>query len=254
MKLPIPELPVAYELVEEDQVENLKHTAAQLADGGAEEGTLLWVKNQTNGTGRSGSRWVCGTGDLHCAIVLRPEFPQNQFADMLLVAAVSMGNALAEHLSPMTALGYIWPNKITIAGYTVASIWVEFQNQDAGWLTVSSSVNILTSPEDFSVPAMSVREAEGITDLDSGTLLKSYARQFITMINNWSENGMASIVDLWKIRGSAAGKDITINTKSHGRITATWKQIGNNGNLEIATPEEGTRVLPLSDYIERIDI
>jgi BirA family biotin operon repressor/biotin-[acetyl-CoA-carboxylase] ligase len=253
MSIHTPELPAAYDLVEQEHGSDIRGVAAKLAGNGAEEGTLVWLKHQTRGTGRFGSQWHSAKGDLHCAIILQPDFPPAQYADMLLAGIVSMGNALAMHLSPMTALSYQWPGKLTIAGHTVAAVWVDYSEQETPWLVVSCSVNIQQSPADFSIPAMSIREAEGTTTLDSATLLEAYARQFITVINSWSENGQESLVEKWKIRGNSPGQEIDLSSCS-GTISGILECILDNGDIEVKSTNSAVQKVCLSNYIEKIYI
>jgi len=248
-----PELPAAYELIEFDSVRCVKCKAAELALVGAEEGTLLWAKKQQNGTGRLGSNWYSKPGDLHCAIILRPDFPIEHYAELLLVGTISMGNALATHVSPMTALGYTWPNKITIATHTIANVWVEYDQRNPAWLTVSCSANILDTPDDLSIPAISVLEAEGNTDINSGILLESFARQFITLINQWSDEGIASIVNKWKLRAGVTGKLSTLYTH-RGSFSGNIKAITDQGALEVISEENQNLVYQLSEFIEESQI
>ena len=92
---------------------------------------------------------------------------------MALVATVAMGNALATHLTPMIALGYKWPNDLLIAGHKVGAVWLDSgESNDSPWLCITASVNIHSSPEDFAIPAISVSEAEGGTELRSKPCLK----------------------------------------------------------------------------------
>ena len=247
-----PELPAAYELVELEKADDIRAAASQLAGKGADEGTLVWLKQQSRGCGRFGSPWQSSKGDLHCAIILRPDFPLDRHAEMLLVGTVSMGNALATHLSPMTALSYQWPGKLTIARHTVAGIWVDYCDQPEPWLVVSCSVNILSAPEDTAIAAMSIREAEGTTDLDSAALLESYARQFITVINAWSENGSASLVDKWKIRGDSVGEELQISSGSE-TINGTVACIRDNGDIEVRSKNGNVQLVRLWDYIEPVN-
>ncbi|MXZ81332.1 MAG: hypothetical protein F4Z15_08250 [Gammaproteobacteria bacterium] len=221
-----PELPAAYELVEIEESDDLRRLAAGMACDGRREGTLIWLKRQLSGRGWDDSPWYSQEGDLHCAVLLEPEFERRRYGEIILVAAVSLGNALALHLSPMIALGYDWPDRLVIANHVVGRIWAECGHHPKPWLSVSCSVNLLDSPEDYSISAISVREAEGTTELDAGTLLQSFAREFITGINAWSEEGMPSLVDKWRIRGNRPGTPCTV-----GALSGTVRGIDEAGNL-----------------------
>lgn len=246
----LPELPAAYRLIPLDAVPDLRQEARRLCEDGAEEGTLLWAKHQTNATGRLGKPWICGSGDLHCTIILRPDFEPERYPQILLVAAISLGNALATHLSPMISLSYGWPDDILIAGHKVASIWIDC-DPDASepWLSVTASVNILESPPDFSIPAISIRETEGTTEIDAPTLLATFARQFITSINTWSQDdGMAKLARQWYQRAQYREEDADIHTAVdtiHGRVRA----LEDDGNIRITCTDGGSRTVPLAELI-----
>ena len=260
----LPELPAAYELVCYDQIENLRDKACELAREGAEEGTLLWAAAQTNPLGRLEQKWHSSQGDLHCSIILRPEFSPNLFPQIMLVAAVSMANALATHLSAMTPLAFDWPNNISIATHRVAAIWLdtatEFhsgkstQNEndcevDQPWLTVTTSVNLLQSPGELSATAISIREVEGTTDLDSMVLLETYARQFITQINQWSERGMKLMGRQWISRAEGVGEQITIRLTDQ-EFTGTLEKFGDDGDITVKLPDNTRRTVELAEYVE----
>ncbi len=255
----LPELPAAYELICYDQINDLRARACELAQSGAEEGTFLWASSQNNARGRMNQKWHCNQGDLHCTIILRPDFSSELFPQIMLVAAFSMTNALATHLSAMTSLGFSWPNDITIAKHKVASIWIDsntinpspdnaISDKQSTWLNVTSSVNIEHYPEDFSIPAMSIREAEGGTDLDSKLLLETYARQFITQINNWSERGVDGMVKQLRNRADGLGEEKLVRLTNE-KFTGILEEIGNSGEIIVRLVDSTTRTVTLTDYV-----
>lgn len=222
------DLPSAYHLVEVAESGDLRALAAQAAMDGGSEGTLIWLKRQISGHEWDGRPWHSQDGDLHCAVLLEPDFEPHRYGEMVLVACMSMGQALAHHLSPMIALGYHWPDKLMIANHVVGRVWVQYGFAPHPWLSVSSSVNILNSPEDLSILAISVREAEGTTELHAQQLLQSFSREFITWLNNWHELGFAALVDKWRIRGNRLGSDYAI-----GSVSGVVGKIEHSGNLLI---------------------
>lgn len=202
-----PELPAAFELVSVGVVEDLRQTAITLANSGAEEGTVIVADNQTRAKGCTGKSWYGYKDNLHASIILQPDFDKDLDHEMLFVGVTSLGNAIAAHVSPMTALAYSWPNDINIAGNKIGSVWMDSgESQSGRWLAITCSVNVRNGPEDFSVPALSILEAEGTTDLTANTLLESWTRQFVRLINLWSEQGFDKIFTLWQVRQESIGK------------------------------------------------
>lgn len=241
-----PELPSAYDLVEVAESEDIRTLAALTASKGGHEGTLIWLKRQTAGHEWDGRPWYSEEGDLHCSVLLEPEFEQHRYGEIILVAAVSMGQALAQYLSPMIALGYDWPDKLMIANHVVGRVWVQYGGRSSPWLSVCSSVNILNSPEDFSIPAISVREAEGTTELNAEKLLQAFAREFITWINHWNEQGFTDLMDRWKARGNQSGAPCAF-----GSLSGTVHEIDSKGNLVMQVDSTSQRTILLESYVEK---
>ncbi len=128
-----PELPAAYDLVFFEQVESIRTAAVELADQGYDEGTLIWVLKQTRAKVRLNKKWICNHGDLHCAVILRPDFEQQKYYQMLIVAIVSLGNAIAAHVSAMTVLGYNCPTIFALPGIKLLP---------SGWTKVNQMTEI----------------------------------------------------------------------------------------------------------------
>ncbi len=198
-------LPAAYVLREVGEVECLRSTSAAIADTGVEEGTLLVASNLSAAEGYQHKQWQGFSENLHFSLILQPEFPAERFHEILILGVVSLGASLATHVAPMTSLTYRWPNDVYIAGQKVASVWLDKGKSAEGpWLTLTVSVNLMHAPGDddgdFSLATMSVREAEGNSDITRELLLETWARQFITEINNWDERGFDHILAFWKTR------------------------------------------------------
>lgn len=230
-----PQLPAAYDYIFFEQVDSLRDKAAELANKGSDEGCLIWCINQKNAKARQNKTWICNTGDLHCSIILRPDFEPSDYYQMLIVATVSLGNSIASYVSPMTALGYLWPNDVCIANHKIASLWLDNgKSHGTNWLTITLSVNILNAPDDSKINAISIREAEGSTDLNNKVLLESFAREFIKQINNWSHRGYKYILDQWRIRLQNIDQGLVLQ---HGTetITGTVKNLDGLGNIEVSS-------------------
>lgn len=226
-----PQLPAAFELICVGEVENLRDSVSDLARDGAVEGTVIMAENQTKTLGCANKAWHGYAENLHAAILLQPEFDPERDQEMFYVAMTSLGNAIAEHVSPMTALAYSWPNDINIAGNKVGSVWLDHGQSATGrWLTVTCSVNVRHSPDDFNIPAMSILEAEGTTDLTANILLESWSRQFVRLINLWSDQGFEKIFGLWQVRSESIGKKIEL-PKDDGLVAGEIVAVTEHGDI-----------------------
>ncbi|MBI5208736.1 MAG: biotin--[acetyl-CoA-carboxylase] ligase [Elusimicrobia bacterium] len=78
--------------------------ARQLAEAGAEDGTLVWALRQTAGRGRLDRRWHSAAGGLYVSLILRPPFPPSRLADFSLMTAEAAADALSRVAGIETAI------------------------------------------------------------------------------------------------------------------------------------------------------
>ncbi len=245
-----PELPVAYNLVVAGQIHSLREYSINLAMDGAEEGTMVVADNQLSAQGCIDKPWQSFAGNLHCSIILQPEFSLQRYHEIIYVAVVSLGNSLAIHLSALTALTYSWPNDIRIARHKIASMWLDYGIGEAGpWLTITCSVNIRHSPEEMPMSAMSIHEAEGGTSLTANQLLETWARQFVIQLNDWADRGFAHILSLWKLRAEYKGLNISL-TDDNQPMVGVITDVTDRGDLVVEAPDGGKLTITTLDRMQ----
>ena len=81
-------LPPAYRLVTFERVGSSNDEAKRLAEAGAEDGTLVWVREQDKGRGRQGRTWSSPPGNLYFSLVLRPDCSPGEACQLAFVAAL----------------------------------------------------------------------------------------------------------------------------------------------------------------------
>ena len=77
-----PEIPPAFTLIALDTVDSTNEEAKRRARDGAEDGTIVWAREQTAGRGRRDRGWASPRGNLSCSEVTRPECPLVQAAQL----------------------------------------------------------------------------------------------------------------------------------------------------------------------------
>ncbi len=209
-------LPPAYRLVALDTVGSTNDEGKRLAREGAEDGTLVWAREQTGGRGRGGRAWSSPRGNLYLSLVLRPECPAARAAELGFVAAVGLGTALAALVPPLCPVNYKWPNDVLLGEAKVAGILIETESAlqpapDAplDWMVLGLGVNIQRYPEDTEFPATSLRE-EGAGDVTVEKLLETFGIYFLDWVNRWMEDGFAPIRAEWKERGMGIGRKLRV--------------------------------------------
>ena len=246
-KLQVPSL---YDVVTLDTVDTVLDEAIRRAKSGADEGTLIWARNQTGTRWRGDSSWLPGSGNLHCAIILRPDFATAITPELNFVAVVSLGSAIAARLSPGVSLRYRWPNDIILNADKVAGVMLAMSSQhDAHyeWVVLAAHVNIANYPQDRDINAVSIIDAEGLTDIDPPDLLEDYAKHFLASINKWAETGLTSILKSWRQRVDGIGERISINL-NEGRIEGILEALGADGSANIVTDDGSSRRVPVGEY------
>jgi BirA family transcriptional regulator, biotin operon repressor / biotin---[acetyl-CoA-carboxylase] ligase len=238
----VPVLPPAYALVALDTVDSTNEEAKRRARAGAEDGTLIWAREQTAGRGRDGRTWVSPPGNLYLSLVLRPDCPPARAAELSFVAAVSLGAALGELLPPMVPLNYKWPNDVLVGERKVAGILLETEGsagsgEPLDWLVLGMGVNIATYPKDAEFPATSLRE-EGADDVTVEILLEVFTRNFLDGVNRWLDSGFAPVRAIWKERALGVGRKIRVRLPNE-TLRGKFIDLDADGAL-LLEPEKGT--------------
>lgn len=190
------ELPAVYELVQRTRVDSVQAEAWRLAAAGADEGTLLWAAEQTNGTRQDGRPWQSPAGGLYAALVLRPELPRERWPQLFGLAAVSLGAAVAELCQPLTPLAYAWPDRLRLGPDALASITLSADDEVA---ILAWAVNVAAVPE--IAGRYACLELEGGAEATAGDVLSRTSRFFLDWINRWAEDGFDPARRAWLARG-----------------------------------------------------
>ncbi|MFQ5993873.1 MAG: biotin--[acetyl-CoA-carboxylase] ligase [Acidiferrobacterales bacterium] len=244
-----PSLPTSYELVALDTVDSAAAEAKRLATQGADEGTLVWAKEQTAGYGRFGAPWISCRGNFHCALVLRPDEPSAMNTQLSYVAAISLGLAIANVSAPRSELYYRWPNDILLYDAKLANIILEGSSPGSeghDWLVLGAAVNVQNHPEDMDPPATSL-VAEGTPDATDAALLEYFTRHFLSWINRWAEEGFAPVRKMWMQQADGIGKPIEVRLETE-TVRGNFADIDEQGALIIALPNGGRRSVSVAEF------
>ncbi|SDR79736.1 BirA family transcriptional regulator, biotin operon repressor / biotin-[acetyl-CoA-carboxylase] ligase [Paenibacillaceae bacterium GAS479] len=189
-------------LVVLQKVDSTQNIVQQLAQQGAEEGTLVLAEQQLNGRGRMGRGWVSPYGKgLWMSMVLRPTLPVGSAPQLTLLTAV----ALCRSLRAETALdiGIKWPNDLMIGGRKLSGILLESTAEDERLSYVIAgigiSVNLTTEdyPAELLEKAISLRLAAG-RGFSRASLAASFLLEWETLYDLYLTEGFAPIRLLWE--------------------------------------------------------
>lgn len=244
-----PRLPPAYRLVAMDRVESSNDEARKLAEQGAEDGTLVWVKEQTKGRGRQGRSFISPPGNLYLSLVLRPDCTVAEAAQLSFVAALGVGEAVGSVALPGVEVLYKWPNDVLFSGRKGAGILLESRMSPEGaldWLVLGVGVNVKSFPEGLDVEATSLQYEGAPPDLDEVDMLEAFARHFLGWVNRWLEDGFAPVRQAWLHHAKGLGETIEVRLPRE-TLTGVFRDLDAQGALLLELPDGNTRAIAAGD-------
>jgi BirA family biotin operon repressor/biotin-[acetyl-CoA-carboxylase] ligase len=244
-----PRLPPAYRLVALDQVGSSNDEAKRLAESGAEDGTLVWAREQLEGRGRQGRPWASPPGNLYLSLVLRPECSAAEAAQLGFVAALGLGGGVGSVVPPLIEVRYKWPNDVLFNGRKGAGILLESRMAPTGgldWLVLGLGVNVTSFPEDAAFPATSLRFEGAPPEVDAVSLLEAFARHLLAWINRWLEDGFAPIRAAWLQHAHGLGEAIEVRL-SNEILNGRFRDLDETGALLLELADGRTRPIAAGD-------
>jgi BirA family transcriptional regulator, biotin operon repressor / biotin---[acetyl-CoA-carboxylase] ligase len=244
---PHPLLPAGYRLVSRETVGSTNDEAKSLARSGAQEGTLVWAREQTAGRGRRGREWVSPRGNLYFSLVLRPTCRLDRAAQIGFVTALAVADGLAALVPGLRGLACKWPNDVLVGGCKIAGILLESEMGDGGdlaFLVVGVGINLVSAPVDGEFPATSIA-GEGHRPPAPAAMLEAFVGHFEGWRRQWQEQGFAPVRAAWRVRVTALGDPIRVRLEGatlHGRFA----DIDEQGVLLLDTPD-GRRHISAGD-------
>lgn len=246
----LPTLPAAYELVTLDRVDSVVEEAARRASRGAGEGTLIWAVEQTDALTASGKRWHAPPGNLHCALIIRPEYDNVTAQQLLYLATISAGTAIADLVSAMTGLRWRWPGEILIndlkSGMVQLSVPGDIDSPYP-WLVLGLSINVAEHPPNPEPERYNSIHDSGTPEVTVEALLQGFSRHFLAWINRWAEEGFEPARKAWTLRADGIGEPVAL-ILGGDRLTGRMTGINHRGEAELELDDGSRRRISVADY------
>jgi BirA family biotin operon repressor/biotin-[acetyl-CoA-carboxylase] ligase len=235
-----PALDPFYRLVRLDETASTNDDALRLAGEGAPQGTLVWALRQSAGRGRRGRRWDSPPGNLYMSLVLRPDMPLAQAAQVGFLAALAIAESLAA-LLPDGRVVCKWPNDVLIADEAgeyrkIAGLLLESEagsGAAADWLVLGLGVNVASHPEGMEFPATSLA-AHG-AKADVAELLSGIAGRFAGWYRRWQAEGFAPARAAWLARAAGVGGPVRVRFET-GTQEGVFAGLDGDGALLLHKP------------------
>jgi BirA family transcriptional regulator, biotin operon repressor / biotin---[acetyl-CoA-carboxylase] ligase len=242
-------LPPAYRLISLDSVDSTNDEAIRLAEAGAEDGTLVWARQQTKGRGRMGRDFVSPRGNLYLSLVLRPDCDIATAAQLSFVAALAVGDGIGSVAPAMLEITYKWPNDVLLNERKVSGILLETKTAPGGgidWLVLGVGINVASYPEDTEFPATGLHfegTPKSVTEVD---VLQAFSRHLLTWINRWLDDGFAPVRQAWLSHAHGKGEEIQVRLPKE-TLSGTFADVDEGGMLLLDVPGAGRRRIAAGD-------
>lgn len=188
--------------------------AAELAESGAPEGTLVTAEEQTRGRGRQGRTWHSPPGlGIWMSLVLRPTCAPADAAALPLVAGLAIAAAIREVANVTTQVK--WPNDVLIDGKKVAGVLCEsaIEGQAIRYSIMGIGINVnhleTELPQSIRAAATSVRIASGRKQPRVG-LMAATLRALEARLELFHAHGFAALRPEFQTVSCLSGKRLRI--------------------------------------------
>lgn len=209
---------------------------AELARGGAPEGTVVVADEQTAGRGRLGRVWdsARGTG-LWFSVLVRLEDGERGTLGLLpLVAGVAVADAVRRHgLSALLK----WPNDVVVASDAsdegvrkLAGILCE--SDGAGAAVIGIGINVSQSADELPIAGATSLELEGVR-LDRAGLLVDVLTTLYAAVEDLRRTGATSTIEEYRRLCATLGRDVVVALPSGEQLAGHATDIADDGRLGV---------------------
>ena len=128
------------------ELDSTMDRAAEEAERGTPDGTVILCDQQTRGRGRFNRVWVSPAGNLILSVVLRPTLEALPFVSVLSGLAVARAIEMETTLDPVIK----WPNDVLVRGRKICGLLVEnsLQGRNVRHSIVGIGLNVELDPGD----------------------------------------------------------------------------------------------------------
>ncbi len=234
------DLGLRFRLVAFDCLDSTNDEARRRADAGATAGTVVWARRQESGRGRRGRAWISPGGNLYCSIILRPACPLAIAAQLSLVTAVAVADAVARWLPEGPTPQVKWPNDVLVGGAKIAGILLESSPGMDGrldWVVVGAGINIAGFPAETEFPATALMGRVGGALPEVEAVLTGLLSVFSRWYQAWVRGGFDPIREAWLERAAGLGGPVTVRLDDRS-FSGTLTGLDADGALLLA-PDGG---------------
>ena len=217
--------------------------AAEYAQRGAREGSVVLADSQTAGRGRQGRTWYSPPGaGLYLSIVLRPE------QRVIPLVTIAAGVALADGIRGATGLVAIlkWPNDVYVGSRKLAGILAEAGSSSIGLphVVLGIGINMLPAayPPEVAARATSL-EGELGHEVDRGVVLADCLAALAARYDDLQRDRTEAVLLAWRAYARPLlGREVEWDERN-GVRRGVAEDVDASGALLVRTADSVTRLV-----------
>lgn len=229
-----------------DELTSTQDHASQLADQGAEQGTVVIAETQSAGQGRLGRQWYSPPGvNLYASVILRPKLASSTVACLNLMAGVAAAEAIETVAPGIVTLK--WPNDVWLRSKKTGGILAKAitDGHQLAYVLLGVGLNlnlrITDIPDDLRRIATSVQIETG-AECDRSAVAAALFSRLDTRYTEMQQHGFAAIRPLWERYSALTGKKVTVSDTGKEQ-SGVVKGIDEEGALILDTGVGTARIL-----------
>lgn len=195
------------------EVDSTNTVALKLAEGGAQEGTIVLSESQKHGRGRMGRTWISQPErGIYMSVILRPNFVPMKAPRITFIAAIALVETL-ERLFGLKAK-IKWPNDVIVNGKKTAGILTELRAEMEGIHHVVVGIGVNANNTRFpkalrdKVTSLALELNEEVSRIDIvRTLLETLERWYHIALGDHPEQTF----ERWRELSCTLGNRVEVN-------------------------------------------
>ncbi len=211
--------------------------AVQLAQKGAEPGTVVHADYQTGGKGRGGRRFISPPGGLYFSLIFTPQLQPDELPLITLAAGVGVSVGILSMTGVRVQLK--WPNDLYVEGKKLGGILTETGMISSGctpqFVVIGIGLNVQTDmacyPSSLQGKVVSLYHVNENNAPAADTLLRPLVESVKTAVKSL-ETDRAQMLALWQERDYLQGRAVEYNGQD-GLVAATGVGLAEDGRYII---------------------
>jgi BirA family biotin operon repressor/biotin-[acetyl-CoA-carboxylase] ligase len=238
----VTEWPSGYRHIHFESIGSTNDEARRLASFGDAGPVWITADEQTAGRGRRGRTWVSPRGNLMSTLLLAPQRPAAECAQLSFASAIASADTVA-HFTPQAEVKLKWPNDVVADGRKISGILLESASAggEPHFLAIGIGINLAHFPPDTEFPATSLA-ALGVPAPSAVEALAQLAAHFAKWYETWRGQGFAPIRDAWLARAANLGSRIRARL-TNGETSGVFEGIDETGALLLRESPERLRTI-----------